>query len=289
VHELWSWKGSHELREPSDNRHMRCDVWANTRRSLTLDLGNLGVRPGDCLLVHGSMGSMGRVVGGPTAVVLAILDAVRPGGTIVVPTQTTGNRDPSMDRDSKILPRYWQYVREHRRPFDPATTPSSGMGVIAERLRRWPGAVRSSHPQTSFAAVGRSAEWLMRHHALDSELGEASPLARLEACGGHALLVGVGYEKCTSFHLAEYRLPNPTRYQQRCLVVGTAGPEWVTYRATRLDSSDFQQLGAAFEDSTNTSVVVGHVANAIARLVSIPDAVAFAKGWLAQQRSRMAD
>ncbi len=34
----------------------------------------------------------------------------------------------------------------------PRTTPSHGVGVAPETVRTWPGALRSTHPQTSFAA-----------------------------------------------------------------------------------------------------------------------------------------
>jgi aminoglycoside 3-N-acetyltransferase len=33
--------------------------------------------------------------------------------------------------------------------------------------------------------------------------GEHSPLARLEEVGAQVLLLGVGYDVCTAFHLAE--------------------------------------------------------------------------------------
>ena len=61
--------------------------------------------------------------------------------------------------------------RKDMPPFDKDTTPS-GMGAIAETLRTTPGAVRSAHPQSSFAAIGPEAENLMADHQLDCHLGE---------------------------------------------------------------------------------------------------------------------
>ena len=66
-----------------------------TRDSLAGDLRALGIGAGDVLLVHSSLRSLGWVSGGALAVVQALLDVLGPAGTLVVPSQTTGNRDPS--------------------------------------------------------------------------------------------------------------------------------------------------------------------------------------------------
>ena len=62
--------------------------------------------------------------------------------------------------------------------FDRQATPTS-VGAIAEALRTTPGAERSAHPQSSFAAVGREARALMAGHRVRCHLGEDSPLAKL--------------------------------------------------------------------------------------------------------------
>ena len=66
-----------------------------TRASLAADLGRLGVRPGSVLLVHSSLSALGWVCGGAQALVEALLDALGPDGTLVVPTHTSGNSEPS--------------------------------------------------------------------------------------------------------------------------------------------------------------------------------------------------
>ncbi|GHC86010.1 AAC(3) family N-acetyltransferase [Nocardiopsis terrae] len=254
-----------------------------TRPDLAEDLTGLGVAPGDTLLVHTSLRSLGWVCGADQTVVHALLDAVGPAGTLVVPTQTGDNSDPSGWADPPVPESWWETVRAQTPAFDPATTPSVRMGRVPERIRTWPGAVRSTHPQTSFAALGPHAARLMHPHPLESALGEGSPLARLEEEGARVLLLGAGYDSCTAFHLAEYRVPDPPTEPSSCAVRTPDGArEWVTYTGVALDESDFPALGTAFE--VTGAVTTGPVGSATARLFPLAEAVAFATSWLARNR-----
>ncbi len=153
-----------------------------TRDSLAADMRALGVRSGQALLVHASMRSLGTVRGGAAEVVAALRDAVGPEGTLAVPTGTAGNSDTSrlyLNRTAGLTAEQISRYKAAMPPFDPATTPSDGMGEIAEQVRTTPGAVRSAHPQSSFAALGPMASKLADGHALDCHHGESSPLARL--------------------------------------------------------------------------------------------------------------
>lgn len=255
-----------------------------TRASLARDLTELGVAPADTLLVHSSLRSLGWVCGGAQAVVQALTDAVGPQGTLAVPTQTPDNSDPAQWRAPAVPESWWPIIRAQSPGFDPRVTPSRGMGRIPEILRTWPGATRSAHPQTSFAALGPRADSLTGHHPLRCALGEESPLARLEEAGARVLLLGVGYESCTAFHLAEYRLPRPATAPSSCAVLRPDGTrEWVTYTDVDLDAADFADLGAAFE--ATGALTTGQVGRAHARLFSLPRAVAFARSWLSEHRT----
>ena len=175
-----------------------------TLRSLTADLQRLGVEPGSTLLVHSSLSKIGWVAGGAVAVVQALLAAVGPEGTLVMPAHSNMS-NPKGWQNPPVPESWWQVILDERPPFDPRTTPTRGMGAIAECFRSWPGARRSDHPEVSFAALGPNAEAITADHERDFMLGEGSPLARLYELDACVLLLGVGHANNTSLHLAEYR------------------------------------------------------------------------------------
>lgn len=254
-----------------------------TRDRLATDLNRLGLRAGDVVLVHSSLKAIGWVCGGSVAVVEALLDVLGPGGTLVVPSHTGENSDPKLWRNPPVPESWWPVIREHMPAFDPAVTRTYGIGVVPETVRTWPGAVRSEHPLTSFAALGPAAAELMAGHRLDSQLGEASPLAALERVAGKVLLLGAGFDACTAFHLAEYRVPSPRTAEFGTAMRTANGREWVTFVDVEVDSDDFAELGAAYEQAG--TVLTGRVGEAECRLFGVREAVEFALGWLRANRS----
>ncbi|MEW2394936.1 AAC(3) family N-acetyltransferase [Streptomyces sp. NPDC046862] len=251
-----------------------------TRDSLAEGLRSLGVQPGETLLVHSSLSALGWVNGGAVTVVLGLLDALGPDGTLVVPTQTGDLSDPALWSNPPVPEEWWAAIRATMPAYDPLVTPSRGVGVIPETVRTWPGAHRSAHPQTSFAALGPRAAALVDGHAPDCRLGERSPLAQLERTGARVLLLGAGFDACTSFHLAEYRIPTPL------VEVGRPAPggAWETVPEVSITSDRFDELGHDFE--RDRPVVRGRVGAADARLFPVADAVAYAERWLPVHRPR---
>ncbi|MDQ0580265.1 aminoglycoside N(3)-acetyltransferase [Streptomyces rishiriensis] len=250
-----------------------------TRDTLAAELRALGVEPGEILLVHSSLSSLGWVCGGSVAVVRGLLDAVGPDGTLVVPSQSGDLSDPALWHRPPVPADWWERIRAAMPAYDPLITPSRGVGVIPETVRTWPGALRSAHPQTSFAALGARAAELVEGHAPDCRLGEHSPLARLEKAGARVLLLGTGYDTCTAFHLAEYRIAAPL------VDVGRPGPGgWEVVTEVSIDSYRFDELGHDFE--RDRDVVRGTVGAADVRLFPVADAVAYAQRWLPLHRSR---
>jgi aminoglycoside 3-N-acetyltransferase len=253
------------------------------RGTLADDLRKIGVRSNDIILLHTSLRQVGFVVGGATALIQAILDVLGPRGTLVVPSQTPLNKDPSRWTDPALPESWWPTVREYLPAFDPELTPSEAVGIVPERVRTWPGAVRSTHPQTSFCAIGPRAAEIVGDHPLESQLGEESPLSRLAKCDANVLLIGVGYDRCTAFHLAEYRLPEPPTRQNSCAVLEDGVRRWITYSAIALDDSDFADLGEDFECQTGL-VTKGFVGRARSRIFPVREAVDFAVGWFSLHR-----
>ncbi|WP_433533125.1 aminoglycoside N(3)-acetyltransferase [Micromonospora sp. CA-263727] len=258
---------------------------------LAADLTAVGMAAGRDLLVHCSMRRIGPVAGGPATLLAALRRVAGPDATMVVPAQTVGNSTtgPVFRAATDGLDAAGRAAYEARLPgFDPATTPSEGMGILAEHLRQESGAARSGHPLTSFAALGRRAVEITERHDLDCHLGERSPLGRLYAADAAILLLGVGYDRCTALHLAEYRpearrpVGPPPEQAYRCYVLVGGRRQRRDFHAPVLDASDFVQLGAAIE--AHLPVRRGLVGAAPTRLLDLRAAVDFATTWMAGHR-----
>jgi aminoglycoside 3-N-acetyltransferase len=255
-----------------------------TRASLVADLHVLGVRPNMTLLVHSSLRALGWVCGGPVAVVQALMDALAPEGTLVMPTHTPGNSEPSQWHHPPVPPAWWQTIRLTMPAFDPQVTPTTSMGQIVEVFRTWPGTVRSRHPQLSFAARGPNADYITANHVLSEGLGNGSPLGRIYDLDGYVLLLGVGHINNTSFHLGEFRAPGSRYKQEGAAVLENGVRSWRTFSDVDWDSSAFAEIGAQF-DATG-SVLRGNVGSGEARLFRQRAAVDFAKDWISSRRAQ---
>lgn len=228
---------------------------------------------------------MGFVAGGPQAIVQALLDVLGREGTLVVPTHTSENTDPASWVNPPVPESWWSPIREHSPGFDRAVTPATRwMGILAETARTWPGAVRSDHPQVSFAAIGARASEVTAGHRLDDALGDSSPLGAVYRLNGKVLLLGVGHDTNTSLHLAEWRQQRPPLQVTGSSIRQPHGSgRWVTWTDVAEDESDFETIGADFADASQV-VTTGSVGNATAQLMPQRALVDFATRWMADNR-----
>lgn len=257
-----------------------------TESSLLDDLRALGIAEGQTLIVHCSLSSLGWVAGGEQAVVAALSAAVGAEGTLVMPSQSWQLCDPAYLNDSRVPREWWAEIRAQLPAYDPRVTPTRTMGAVAEHFRALPGALRSAHPQRSFAARGPEAHRILAVHDLDSPVGERSPLSALYEGDASVLLLGVGYSKNTSFHLAEDRTDFPGKHTVR-----NGGPilrdgvrVWEEWEELWVVDDDFELIGADFAAETGLEAR-GFVGAATARLFPQRALVDFAQAWIAQKRT----
>jgi len=254
--------------------------------SLGRDLVALGVEPGEVLLVHSSLSALGWVAGGAQSVVAALLDAVGPTGTIVMPAQSGQLSDPAAWQAPPVPAHWVAPARDALPAFDRDLTPSRGMGAVVECFRALPATVRSGHPTLSFVANGPAARAIVADHPLHPGLGDGSPLGRLHDLGAHVLLLGVGHHANTALHLAEHRADWPGRrdVDHGAPVLVDGQRRWVAYRDLDLDTDDFEAVGLAFEATGRHRE--GPVGSGRGRRYPLVELVDFATTWFTQHRGR---
>ncbi|MEK9944569.1 MAG: AAC(3) family N-acetyltransferase, partial [Alphaproteobacteria bacterium] len=152
-----------------------------TPNAIADQLRALGVTPGGVLQVHTSFRAVRPVEGGPAGLIEALLVAVGPDGTVVMPS--------------------WTGDDDH--VFDPAATPADpDLGVVADAFWRQPEARRSDHP-FAWAAVGPQAAHIVGAAMTLPPHSAKSAVGRVHDLDGQVLLLGVGHDADTSLHLAE--------------------------------------------------------------------------------------
>lgn len=149
----------------------------------------IGAQPGDIVMFHSSLKSMGHVVGGPDAVIEGFLKAIGPEGTVAVPTLWwNGSQDLSE----------WDYDNSPSYP-----------GLITETFRQRPDSIRSNNATHSVSAIGKRAAELTADHGKwglrpclygDAAFAEASPWERFYVWNAHYCFLGVDFTYNTMAH-----------------------------------------------------------------------------------------
>lgn len=224
------------------------DRGAFDRSELVQHLRALGVERGDVLVVHSSFRAVRPVEGGPETLIRALLDAVGPEGTLVMPAMT--------DRDDEV--------------FDSRDTPCRHLGVVADTFWRMPGVLRSDSPH-SFAAYGPRAAEITAPHPPDFPHGPDSPIGRVHDLDGKILLLGVDHTANTTIHLADALAGVPYRVPKYCTVLLEGVPTRVEYGEIDHCCRNFAWVGEWLDEKKLERR--GKVGNAQARLVPSRDVV----------------
>jgi aminoglycoside 3-N-acetyltransferase len=187
----------------------------------------IGLQPGDHVVAHASLSSIGHVRGGAQAVVDALLGVLGPRGTLVMPY---------------FFPLYDGV-------FDGARPPVTYTGAIPCQLREQSGALLSLHPSHPFVAVGAAAAQITHDHYRASGVGRDSPVDRLAKLGGKVLLLGVDQTANTTIHAGEayagvqyWGRSRPDRPSGRWVISPTRELTWLRLPDTPGDSTGFPRI-----------------------------------------------
>lgn len=250
----------------------------NTRTSLTNEFKKLGLETGMVVIVHSSLSSFGWVCGGPVAVIQALMDVVGEEGTIVMPTQTGDNSDPSSWQNPPVPEEWWPIIRDEMPAYDPSVTPTRAMGKIVESFRTYPNVKRSLHPAYSFAAWGKHADYVLSEQPLESGFGPQSPLGKIYELDGYVLLLGVGHDSNTSLHLAEHSIDNPKMIQKGAAMTENGKRVWKTFEEIEYNSDVFEKLAKDYEEQNTIKQCM--IGRADCKLISQQALVDFGRVWL---------
>ncbi len=159
---------------------------SHTKEQLKQDLYNLGIRPGDTILMHSSFKSLGGIEDGAKGFFDAFIELLGAEGTLILPALS------------------FESVTRENPEFDLNTTPSC-VGYLSEFFRtEVPGVIRSMHATHSCCAFGKLAFDITKDHEKDiTPVGKNSPFSKLPEFCGKILMLGCGTSCNTSMHGVE--------------------------------------------------------------------------------------
>ncbi|MNV87987.1 SPBc2 prophage-derived aminoglycoside N(3')-acetyltransferase-like protein YokD [compost metagenome] len=98
------------------------------------------------------------------------------------------------------------------------------------------------------------------------------------------LLIGVGYDKNTSLHLAETRADFPSKKfaDESSAILVDGQRQWVTYNTQAVDDVDFIRIGKEYDEAHQ--IKVHRVGNAQVRLIRQRSLVDWATAWMEKNR-----
>jgi aminoglycoside 3-N-acetyltransferase len=178
-----------------------------SRAELADDFRALGVSPGDVVMVHASVRSVGGIAGGPDQIHLAIKDAITEAGTLIMYASCPDYYD---DVGRGVYPGSTERELLYKMPaFDPLTARAArDNGTLVEFFRSYPGTAVNNHV-ARFAVWGAQAAHLIAEQPWDFAFGRGSALERFVELGGKILMIGCDHDTVTFLHYAEHILDAP--------------------------------------------------------------------------------
>jgi aminoglycoside 3-N-acetyltransferase len=158
----------------------------------------VGLNPGQPLIVHASLSSIGEIRGGVGTLLGALLSMSEGlmAPTFTYRTMIIPEVGPENNACNYGSGKDQNRMAEFYRPDMPA---DSLMGLLPEAIRKYPGAKRSNHPLLSFAGV--HVDDALRAQTIQEPMAPIGVLARHN---GIVLLIGLNHTVNTSIHYAEY-------------------------------------------------------------------------------------
>ena len=248
-----------------------------TVASIAQGLRALGLDAGDIVCVHAGMKSLGLVIGGPRAVVEALIATVEPDGTIMMPAFSGDLSDPAEWQHPPVPADRIDEIRAQIPAYDPACTPTRGIGQVAEYFRSYPGVRRSPHPQSSFAALGAAADALVAEHPYDNRFGPTSPLGKLVELDGKVLLIGAPHDTVSLFHMTQHLVGDHPQIDKAAPVLEHGDRRCVAYRDIEYPIDWFVSGVAALVDEGIART--GHLGTAACLAFSAAPAIEFLVAW----------
>ena len=177
-------------------------VTVHSRHSLAADFRRLGIEPGDTVMAHASVRSVGAIAGGPDGIHLALKDAITVDGTLMMYASCpeyydeVGRGHLTAGLEAELL--------DKLPPFDALTARSArDNGALVEMFRTYPGSSVNDHV-ARFVVWGKHAAYLISRQPWDFPFGHDSALERFVELDGRILLIGADHDTVTFLHCAEH-------------------------------------------------------------------------------------
>jgi aminoglycoside 3-N-acetyltransferase len=179
----------------------------HSRAELAEDFGALGLSPGDTVMVHASVRSVGEIAGGPDQIHLAIKDAITERGTMVMYASCPEYYD---EVGRGVHPGSTERELLEKMPaFDARTARAArDNGALVEFFRTYPDSLVNDHV-ARFVVWGAHARHLISGQPWDFAFGKGSLLDRFRELNGKILLIGCDHDTVTFLHYAEHILDVP--------------------------------------------------------------------------------